>query len=265
MRSLEHVEADDVVSELAKAAPQALAKMSGASRQENPHGAEDKGTAACLRERASGSPWGVQDRAVSTGAGVSTIPEVIARMEAIEAALPRKDGVAIFDRLDVIFAGLYFDADATIGSGGSCPVAWRPLVETRSHRREPIQFALAGMAGRINHDLPIAVFTTADEFGLPVEDDTAMHRDFQRVDGLLAAVETHVARWFDTGLIADLEDVTPQKTDEAIAMWSLAGARDVAWDHAKILWGLRHAGPIRDTYLDGLARTTELTARAMLV
>lgn len=48
-------------------------------------------------------------------------------------------------------------------------------------------------------------------------------------------------------------------------MWSLAGARDVAWDHAKILWGLRHAGPIRDTYLDGLARTTELTARAMLV
>jgi hypothetical protein len=121
------------------------------------------------------------------------------------------------------------------------------------------------MAAHINHDLPIAVFTTAEEFGLPVEDDTAMHRDFQRVDVLLAAVETHVARWFDTGLIADLEDVTPQKTDEAIAMWSLAGARDVAWNHAKILWGLRHAGPIRDTYLDGLARTTELTARAMLV
>jgi hypothetical protein len=121
------------------------------------------------------------------------------------------------------------------------------------------------MAAHINHDVPIAVFTTAKEFGLPVEDDTAMHRDFQRVDVLLAAVETHVARWFDTGLIADLEDVTPQKTDEAIAMWSLAGARDVAWNHAKILWGLRHAGPIRDTYLDGLARTTELTARAMLV
>jgi hypothetical protein len=46
LRSLEYVEPDDVVSELAKAAPQALAKMSGASRQENPHGAEDKGTAA---------------------------------------------------------------------------------------------------------------------------------------------------------------------------------------------------------------------------
>jgi len=228
---------------------------------------------------------------VSTGAGVSTIPEVIARMEAIDAALPRKDGIAIFDRLylqvtravdsasagtefenkgfvdrlDVVFAGLYFVAEATIDSGASCPVAWRPLVETRSQTREPIQFALAGMAAHINHDLPIAVFTTSEEFGLPVEDDSAIHRDFQRVDGLLATVETQVARWFDTGLIADIEDVTPQKTDEAIAMWSLAGARDVAWDHAKILWGLRHAGPIREAYLDGLARTTELAARAMLV
>jgi hypothetical protein len=85
------------------------------------------------------------------------------------------------------------------------------------------------------------------------------------VDGLLATVETKVAGWFDTGLIADIEDVTPKKTDEAIAMWSLAGARDVAWDHAKILWGLRSSGLLRDAYLDCLARTTELAARAMLV
>jgi hypothetical protein len=82
---------------------------------------------------------------------------------------------------------------------------------------------------------------------------------------LLATVETHVAGWFDTGLVADIEDVTPQKTDEAIAAWSLAGARDVAWKHAKVLWELRDAGPIRHAYLDALARMTELTARAMLV
>ncbi|HTP18118.1 MAG TPA: DUF5995 family protein [Solirubrobacteraceae bacterium] len=66
-------------------------------------------------------------------------------------------------------------------------------------------------------------------------------------------------------LIADIEDVTSKKTDEAIAMWSLADARDVAWDHAEILWRLRHSGPLRDAYLDCLARTTELAARAMLV
>ncbi len=228
---------------------------------------------------------------MSTGAGASTIPEVIAQMDAIDAVLPRKDGVAIFnrlylqvtlavdsasagtefenkafvDRLDVVFAGLYFAAEATIASGADCPVAWRPLVETRSQAREPIQFALAGMAAHINHDLPIAVVATCEELGLAPDDDSAVHRDYQRVDGLLAAVETHIAGWFDTGLIADIEDVTPQKTDEAIAMWSLAAARDVAWLHAQVLWSLRDSGLIRDAYLDALACTTELAARAMLV
>jgi hypothetical protein len=230
-------------------------------------------------------------QSVSTGATVRTIADVVARMEAIDSALPRKDGLGIFnrlylrvtlavdaasgetefedrlftDRLDVVFASLYFSAETTIDSDASCPVAWRPLVETRSDAREPIQFALAGMTAHINHDLPIAVVATCEEFGLAPEDDTAIHRDYQRVDGLLAAVETQVAGWFDSGLIADLEDVTPKKTDEAIAMWSLAAARDVAWDHAKLLWELRHAGPIRDAYLDTLARTTELAARAILI
>jgi hypothetical protein len=212
-------------------------------------------------------------------------------MQAIDASLGRKDGVAIFDRLylevtravdaasagtefedrrfverlDVVFADLYFDAEATIASGGSCPVPWRPLVETRSQAREPIQFALAGMTAHINHDLPIAVIATCEELGLAPEDDGVVHRDYERVDGLLATVEARVAGWFDTGLIADIEDVTPKKTDEAIAMWSIAGARDVAWEHAKLIWHLRHVASVRDAYLDVLARTTELAARAMLV
>ena len=228
---------------------------------------------------------------MSATSGVSTIAEVIARMQAVDASLGRKDGVAIFDRLylqvtravdaasagtdfenrqfverlDVVFAGLYFDAEATIAFGASCPVAWRPLVETRSQAREPIQFALAGMAAHINHDLPIAVVTTCEELGLAPEDDSAVHRDYQRVDGLLATVETQVAGWFDTGLIADIEDVTPAKTDEAIAMWSIVAARDVAWEHAKLLWRLRDIAGLRDGYLDVLACTTELAARAVLV
>jgi len=219
------------------------------------------------------------------------IADVIARMQAIDVSLGRKDGFAIFDRLylqvtravdlasagtdfenrqfverlDVVFAGMYFDAEATIASGLSCPVAWRPLVETRSQAREPIQFALAGMAAHINHDLPIAVVTTCEELGLAPQEDTAAHRDYQRVDRLLATVETQVAGWFDTGLIADIEDVTPNKTDEAIAMWSIVAARDVAWEHAKHLWHLRDNRPLREGYLDVLARTTELAARAVLV
>jgi energy-coupling factor transporter ATP-binding protein EcfA2 len=41
--------------------------------------------------------------------------------------------------------------------------------------------------------------------------------------------------------------------------------RNVAWEHAQLLWELRHAGPVRDAYLDTLAVSTELAARAMLV
>jgi hypothetical protein len=222
---------------------------------------------------------------------VTTIAEVISRMEAVDASLARADGVAIFDRLylqvtravdaasagtefedrrfverlDVVFAGLYFDAEATITTGAACPVAWRPLVETRSQAREPIQFALAGMLAHINHDLPIAVVTTCEELALAPEDGSAVHRDYQRVDGLLATVETQVAGWFDTGLIADIEAVTPKKTDEAIAMWSIVAARDVAWEQAKLLWELRDVAQLRSGYLDVLARATELAARAMLV
>jgi uncharacterized protein DUF5995 len=120
------------------------------------------------------------------------------------------------------------------------------------------------MAAHIGHDLPVAVIASCAELGLPPEDDSSIHRDYQRVDGLIATVETKVASWFETGLIADIADVTPEKTDEAIAMWSIVAARDLAWEHAKILWALRESGPIRDTYLDTLARSSELAAWAML-
>jgi hypothetical protein len=226
---------------------------------------------------------------MSAGSGISTIADVISRMRAIDGELPRKDGVAIFNRLylqvtlavdsassgsefenpefirrlDVTFAGLYFAAEATIDSdGGGCPASWRPLVEARSEQREPIQFALAGMTAHILHDLPLAVVTTCDEMG--VEPADSVHRDYQRVDALLASVEKQVAGWFDTGLIADIEDVTPLKTDEALAMWSIVATRDLAWERARGLWDLRHVGLARSAYLDELALSTELQARALL-
>jgi len=209
-------------------------------------------------------------------------------MRTIDASLPRKDGVAIFnrlylqvtlavdsassgtafenreflERLDVVFAGLYFDAEATIGSGGDCPRSWRPLMEARSDSREPIQFALAGMTAHIHHDLPLAVVMTCEETGLTPDD--AIHRDYQRVDALLADVEKKVAGWFDTGLIADIEDVSSVKTDEAIAMWSIVAARDCAWERATELWELRHAGMVHTAFLEELALSTELDARVIL-
>lgn len=222
---------------------------------------------------------------------MDVIADVIARMQEIDASLARKDGVAYFnrlylqvteavlkasagttfqspqflDRLDVVFAGLYFEAEATIQTGAPCPLAWRPLIERRGESREPIQFALAGMNAHINHDLPLAVVRTCQELGLPPDDDSPQHADYERVNSILKAVEGQVAGWFDTGLIADVEDVTPKEVDDALAMWSIVAAREIAWDHAQVIWNLRRMPELERAYTDLLARTTELSGCAMLV
>ena len=228
----------------------------------------------------------------ATGAdGADSIADVIARMRAIDASLPRKDGVAYFnrlylqvteavgkasanttfaaprflDRLDVVFAGLYFDAEDTIVTGATCPVAWRPLIEERSHAYAPIQFALAGMNAHINHDLALAVVQTCEELGLAPDDDTPQHADYEHVNAILATVEKQVAVWFKTGVIADIEDVVPEQVDNALAMWSVVAARELAWDHAQVIWSLRGTPELVRVYTDVLARTTELSGRAMLI
>jgi hypothetical protein len=219
-----------------------------------------------------------------------TIAEVITRMEEINEALSRKDGVAYFnrlylavtnkvqtayadasfenpaflERLDVVFAGGYFAAEATIDSGTAAPPAWAPLIEERSAKREPIQFALCGLNAHIHHDLPLAVVQTCQELGLAPDDGTPQQRDYEQVNGILGQVEPQVASWFKTGVVADLEDVTPQKVDNAVAMWSIVEARERAWKHAQVIWKLR-MHPLRAAYEDALARSTEVEGRVMLV
>jgi hypothetical protein len=225
------------------------------------------------------------------GSDGGAIAGVIARMQEIDGSLPRKDGVAYFNRLylqvtkavlaasedtsfedprflellDVTFAGLYFDAESTITTGAPAPVAWRPLIEQRSEPRAPIQFVLAGMDAHINHDLALAVVRTCLELAIAPEDDTAAHRDYERVNSMLKTVETQVAGWFDTGVIADLEDVIPLQVDNALAMWSIVTARELAWDKAKVIWMLQATPELAQSYADVLARTTELSARAILI
>jgi hypothetical protein len=232
---------------------------------------------------------------IGRGGGASsvaaTIADVIARMEAIDRELPRKDGVAYFnrlylqvtkavraasatttfedplflDRLDVVFAGLYFSAEDTIASGSECPQAWRPLIAMRDDALSAVQFALAGMNAHINHDLPLAVVQTCEELGLAPSDDSPQHRDFQQVNALLKTVEGQVAGWFQSGLVADVEDVMSKPVAYAIAMWSIVAARDIAWGHAQILWHLRGEPALASIFADTLARTVELSSHGILI
>ena len=213
-------------------------------------------------------------------------------MRAIDATLPRKNGVAYFnrlylqvteavgkasagttfkdpaflDRLDVVFAGLYFDAEETIVAGAAGPVAWRPLIGERSPAAAPIQFALAGMNAHINHDLALAVVKTCQELGVAGGDDSPQHADYERVNAILAKVETQVAAWFTSrgdrrprGCRATAGGQCAGDVVDRRCPRAGVGPRQGALEPAG------RAGTRTGFYNDVLARTTELSGRAILV
>src|SRR5690349_2418020 len=109
-----------------------------------------------------------------------TVPAVIARLDSIESTSPRSDGVACFarlyrdvkqaflERLDIVFADLFFEAlDTHLRTPVATPPAWVPLFAGRSRTGiAPLQFALAGMNAHINRDLPVALVATCEESGV---------------------------------------------------------------------------------------------------
>src|SRR5690242_2019842 len=205
-------------------------------------------------------------------------------MAVIERTLPSGDGVGYFnrmyrkvteeireahrtqrfederflERLDVVFANLYFEAVDCAAQGREIPPAWAPLFENRAKpHTAPIQFALAGMNAHINHDLPLAVDATCRELALSPQDDTPPCRDFMRVNLYLGEAEERVKAWFERSLLSEIDQAMGQ-TDDAFAMWSIRAARDLAWEHAKLLWALADHPHLREAYLDSLTRLVRL-------
>jgi hypothetical protein len=222
----------------------------------------------------------------------ATIAEVVARMQAIEAALPPRDGVAWFtrlylavtesvqasirpgafrdpaflERLDVVFANLFFSAlKSFTADPASAPRAWAPLCAARSQRRiAPLQFALCGMNAHINRDLPVALVATAAERGVNLERATRVHGDFTSVNAILTATEAAVKRSFATGVVA-LADDALGRLDDRVAMWDVARAREAAWVQAQVMWRLRAVPALGRRYLDTLDRTVGFAGRGLLV
>jgi hypothetical protein len=212
-------------------------------------------------------------------------------MEAIAAHLPPEDGLACFNRmylevtqqvdaelgqqvfadpafltrLDVVFANLYFAAvDAMTTSPSNLPTAWAPLLQSRGDDRiEPIQFALAGMNAHINHDLPLAVFTTCTELAT-APDDGSHHADYQKVDQLLDAAEQAVRQSFENQVERAVDEHL-QRVANVVANWSILSARDVAWDTAIALWAVRGSAFARNLLLDALGHTVGMASRGLLV
>jgi len=221
----------------------------------------------------------------------ASIDPVLARMRQIGASLPTTDGVACFNHLylavtedvagqvqdagfedpdflsalDVIFAGLYFQAVDADHAHQPVGHAWAPLFDARKRTGiAPIQFALAGMNAHINHDLVLALVQTCQTRGLTLASDTPQHRDYLRVNTILDRVEQRIKAEYATGLIG-IADQALGRLDDVVAMWSVARARDAAWTHAQTLWALRDEPVLRAGFLATLDEMVGFAGRGLLV
>jgi hypothetical protein len=223
-------------------------------------------------------------------APVASVAEAIARMEAIDVALPATDGVACFNRmylvviqqinsqisagffadpvfmaqLDVTFANLYFAAADKLGDLAAVPSAWLPLAERRDMAGiEPVQFALAGMNAHINHDLPLALVSTCE--ALATSPDADPHfADYQKVDELLDGAEQSVRESFETAAELAVDRHLAAVAD-LLGNWTINDARDLAWTNCLLLWAVRDNPIARGLFLDTLAASTALASRLLLV
>jgi hypothetical protein len=230
--------------------------------------------------------------AVLGAAPVATIDGVIGLMTSIEAALAPDDGVGWFnklyrqvtekvavalsqnrfenaafvDRLDVVFANLYFDAlQAFLVDRKAAPRAWTPLFDGNADTGlAPIQFALAGMNAHINRDLMVAVVRVCEEMNLVVDGNSMQKRDYDLLNPILKEAEEEARVIFLQGIVADLDRWMGQ-VDTIIANWSLVEARSAAWQHAENLWRIRNIDFIEQAYIDGLDGLVGFAGRGLML
>lgn len=192
-----------------------------------------------------------------TEMNVAAVEDVIAIMRAIDALLPNEDGLKWFnalylmvtcsvgersknaswqdaawlDRLDVVFAKLYFAAIVSTATGDpSTPRSWNALFEARGRQgTDRIQFALAGMNAHINHDLAIALLKTNQELKLEPDLGSAEHADYEAVNDLLEAVLPETLTLLADGVLGQIAQDSG-KVGRLLAIWNIKAARDMAWN-----------------------------------
>ncbi|WP_328400669.1 DUF5995 family protein [Nocardia sp. NBC_00403] len=217
------------------------------------------------------------------------VEEVIRRMRAIKEELDPRDGVASFngmylhvtelvgkqitegffadpefvERLDVVFAGLYFDAVDAAKLGKQPDAVWKPVFDSRSNRTVwPLQFALAGMNAHINHDLAVAVVETCKERAT-TPDTKPVHADYLEVNELLAEIEAEVRAEYEPAL-AKLATKDAETLEHILSSFSIARARDAAWATTQMLWIQRDNSMLLGMTRRTLKQTVATASRMLL-
>jgi hypothetical protein len=237
-------------------------------------------------------PYDSRIAAIATPADLLSIDDVIAVMQALDRELSGEDGLKWFnllylrvtesvrdeppgggwndrrwlERLDVVFASLYFGALASWAQHRKAtPRCWRALLDARWRKDVArIQFALAGMNAHINHDLSLALLRTSEERNDMPDYGSAQHRDFERVNGLLERVEGEV-KGLLLSRVAGEVDRQLGRVDDVIALWKVRKARETAWINGELLWQLRLISLASRKFVQNLDRLVGLASKGLLV
>lgn len=213
------------------------------------------------------------------------VDAIISRMRALDATLPERDGVAVFNRvyltvtqavdhridrgdftdaraaitLDVRFAERYLAAVERAEDERCPPACWRPLFQMRRHPGvRPLQFALAGINAHIGHDLALAVVDTCRSLGCEPAD---LEDEFDRVGDLLISLEERIREDLMPG--PDLLQIADPLT-HLLGSWSLERARDATWSAARALWALRRLPDLVEEFTARLDAAVGLAGRMLL-
>jgi hypothetical protein len=224
-------------------------------------------------------------------APVTSIPEVLATMRAIDGILPEGDGLKWFNwlylqvteavegrvagggfhdaawlaELDVAFATLYFDALRSSLSGAIAPGCWQALFAQRGNAANArIQFAMAGINAHINHDLPLAIDTTCQATGTAPSHESPQYTDYTGVNSTLDSLIELAKK---TLMVRLLGDALPPVShlENTIGAWSVAAARDAAWTNAEVLWEFRGIPLLYGRVMSGIDGLTTVAGKALLV
>ncbi|MET7700180.1 DUF5995 family protein [Streptomyces sp. NPDC005485] len=202
---------------------------------------------------------------------VYAMDTVVLRMRALAAALPERDGIAVFNRVYLavteeidrrLDAGEFADTEAAItldvrfaerylnvAEEGWPPACWRPLLQFRRHPGvRPLQFALAGINAHIGHDLALAVVDACRTLGCEPAD---LEDEFDRVGDVLVSLEERIREDLMPG--PDVLQIADPLT-HLLGSWSLERAREATWSAARALWALRGLPDLAEEFgqrLDG--------------
>ena len=223
-----------------------------------------------------------------------TIADVVQILDAIETACADGDGLKWFNglylqvtqavearvnaggfinpawvaALDVRFACFYFAAIQSALSGGSqgkAPGCWQALFDQRNQTAiARIQFAMAGMNAHINHDLPQAVLDICQTTAVPPQHGTAPYDDFTALNTTLDSLIEAAKTALDVRLLGDALPAA-SRLEDTLAAWSLADAREAAWNNAELLWHLADAPLAASALLDSLDGLTAVASKTILV